>query len=164
LSSDTVYLLDSLYNNELSPEVETQIATIMNTTENSIEVNVPDILQQDNSVDCGLHCIANAIQFATDRKITKTVFITRHLRPHWLECIESGKISLFPSSRQIHHSLIEMQFKDISVFCICRLPDHYGTKMTKCSGRDCHEWFHIECVNLCGKESLGKWFCPLCSS
>lgn len=160
--SDRVYLFDSLFHSEIHVEVQNQIASIMNTSDRAIEVYIPSTQQQNNSVDCALYCIGNAIEFAANRKILHTTFKVIQMREHWQQCILSRKLVPFPSTAQEEQSDESMLVQDIEVHCCCRLPEHFSLNMVKCSANDCHTWYHCECVQVDPAEVGGKWICPVC--
>ena len=58
-----IYVFDSLSTGNLSPSLQIQIASLYRTEVRSLPVQIPPIQQQSNNVDCGLHAIANLVEF-----------------------------------------------------------------------------------------------------
>ena len=50
-----------------------------------------------------------------------------------------------------------------AVYCFCRYPDIYDTKMIECP--KCQEWYHYSCVGLkmeSGLKVASDWYCSRC--
>lgn len=121
LVSDTVYLYDSLFSEEISPRVELRIAVVMTTSERAMEVLIVHSHQQTSSVDCGLFSIVNAMVFAMQRKILSTTFDVSKLRSLWLECINKRAIICFPNLSQQEVAEADMDMLEVEVHCLCLL-------------------------------------------
>ncbi|XP_052129636.1 uncharacterized protein LOC127750940 [Frankliniella occidentalis] len=84
VSKGQPYLMDSLWTGKMTLHTKSQIKDIMSLNDN-FSVIIPEIQQQDNSTDCGLYVIANAVEFAKTRQVQKVYFIREELRSHWLK-------------------------------------------------------------------------------
>ena len=138
-------------------EVESQIAAVMFTANDSFSPYLPLIEQQDNSVDCGLYVIANATEFAYKRQIDRS-----QLRSHWLKCVEKQEVSPFPRTEERNLQKEDMEIIVTKVHCVCRLPEHYSKVMIECDGV-CGVFFHPTCVVL-DKIPKGICKCDICST
>ncbi|KAK3922086.1 Histone lysine demethylase PHF8 [Frankliniella fusca] len=144
-----LYLLGSNVKSNLTSELETQVAAIVNSFQSEFTIFLPVI---NNENDSGLVAIAYAIEFASTRKICEVSFNSLNL--HWVNCLLEGKISVFPNSGKVSVQLEETITK---VYCLCRLPEHYSTTMIDCDM--CGEWYHPKCVDI---SNSNKWICALC--
>ena len=84
------------------------------------------------------------------------------MRQHLLKCLESGRMTAFPSSDRENHHIVAN--KMIKVRCYCRLPD--SGVMIQCSS--CKEWFHKKCDSSIPRKAWSdlkfKWHCKMCQS
>ena len=74
--------------------MEIQLAQIYN----SRKINLPNVQQQLNSVDCGVFAIAFLVMFCENgfTSITETVFDTQNMREHFASCLENNFFVPFP--------------------------------------------------------------------
>ena len=83
------------------------------------------------------------------------------MRQHLLKCLESGKMTAFPSSYRENGPIVAN--KMIIVRCYCRLPD-FGA-MIQCSS--CKEWFQRKCDSSIPQKAWSdlkcKWHCKIAS-
>ena len=70
------------------------------------------------------------------------------MRPHLIECLERAKMVSFPlaKARRIPVGNILKGVHEVTIFCICRLPNVSSRPMIECC--KCLEWFHYECVGI----------------
>ena len=54
------------------------------------------VMQQNNSVDCGVYAIANAIEFVADNGNPMANYDISVIRSHLIQCLESGDLHPFP--------------------------------------------------------------------
>ena len=73
-----------------------QIASICNVKESSIEVVIQSVQQQRHGTDCGVFAIAFATSLGYGEDPSKTFYDTTKLRDHLIKCLEADKMSLFP--------------------------------------------------------------------
>jgi len=52
-----------------------------------------------NGVDCGLHAIANAIEFVTEHGDPLANYDLKEMRQHLITCLETGKLQAFPKCK-----------------------------------------------------------------
>lgn len=153
--------MDSLYRGVMHSEVESQVAAVLNTDKDMYKTYIPTIQQQENSVDCGLYVIANAVEFAFTEDIRKVSFDSQLLRAHWLKCVEKHEVTPFPRTEEEHLDKEGMDSVSTNVYCVCRLPEHYSKIMIDCDGV-CATSYHPACVGLKDIPD-GEWKCELCS-
>ena len=83
------------------------------------------------------------------------------MREHFLKCLESGKMSPFPS--QVVRRKRPAQIKK-RLHCDCRLPDDGEEQMAFCEG--CRQWFHQSCQQISdavfNPGHKQGWFCSHC--
>ena len=92
--------------------------------------------------------------------------VWKQLRPHLLQCLETGTITNFPrGSRRRKTKVFQSRLPkmtNISVYCSCR--ETSEGKMVQCN--KCHEWFHDRCIPPTREEvwtnKLFKWYCGQC--
>ena len=59
----------------------------------------------------------------------------------------------------IYNSKITIVIQRCQVYCTYRLPD---TRDVMVSCDDCHEWYHVSCLNLTQSPLAETWFCSSC--
>ena len=175
---EEVRIFDSLFVNKLSYEVKKQIASIVQTKHNQIELKLEKTQQQQNATDCGIFAIA----FATDLchgidPVRCNYSDGNELRHHFLKCLQEGIISPFPKQSIAKRKPL---LKRMNIYCKCRLPyilEHKkkkeisgmvdDIKMIYCDC--CQHWFHLTCVNVKGEFASIKdtknteWICDECA-
>ena len=84
---------DSLSNGTLSRSIQDQL----NQKYSCLAVDgILPVRQQDNSVDCGVYAIANAIEFVVDNGNPIANYDIAVMRSHLIQCIESWELHPFP--------------------------------------------------------------------
>ena len=94
------------------------------------------------AVEAGLCCGADIYSIKYDVVV---------MRQHLLTCLESGRMTEFPSSGRENSRTCIVSNKMIKVRCYCRLPD--SGVMIQCSS--CKEWFHKKCDSSIYSERPG---------
>ena len=62
-----------------------------------ISIKIPEVMKQNNSIDCGLYAIAFVTSYCFRQKLCfELIFDSNKLRSHLLECFENNRISEFP--------------------------------------------------------------------
>ena len=52
--------------------------------------------------------------------------------------------------------------RNVKVYCVCRMPDHYDRKMIECE--ECEQWFHYSCMGFSRKAAIPEvWKCGYCT-
>ena len=175
---EEVRIFDSLFVNKLSYEVKKQIASIVQTKHNQIELKLEKTQQQQNATDCGIFAIA----FATDLchgidPVRCNYSDGNELRHHFLKCLQEGIISPFPKQSIANRKPL---LKRMNIYCKCRLPyilEHKKKKEISGMADDikmiycdcCQHWFHLTCVNVKGefssiKDTNTEWICDECAT
>ena len=79
------------------PTMETMaICSLIDPPGMQVTVNILDVMQQNNSYDCGMYAIANMVTLAFGRDVTAQRYDRRKLRSHLFNCLERKEFTLFP--------------------------------------------------------------------
>ena len=89
---------DSLSNGSLSRSIQDQLSQKYSclAVDGILPVYLLPVRQQDNSVDCGVYAIANAIEFVVDNGNPMANYDIAVMRSHLIQCLESGELHPFP--------------------------------------------------------------------
>ena len=139
---------------------------------------VMDCAYQNNSDDCGLYAIANAVAAAFGIDPTTQEYDTELMRGHLIHCLEQKELSLKlkklkKKKKKKKNSLFPARSRESSfaggvrysayhkVFCTCQMPEegHYII----CD--KCNIWYHPSCEGLDINEipeSGISYFCKKC--
>ena len=109
-----------------------------------INVHVRCTQRQIGGSDCGLFAIANAVALANGQDPGCVRFHQEQMRPHLLECLDSGNIAMFPHTALDFTLLQKAQVYTISKHCMC-YACRPGPTVT-CSS--CKRVYHMACVTL----------------
>ena len=121
-----------------------------------------DCAYQNNSDDCGLYALANAVAEAFGIDPTMQEYDTELMRGHLIHCLEQNELSLFPArSRESSFAGGVRYSAYLKVFCTCQMPEegHYVI----CD--KCKIWYHPSCEGLDINEipeSGISYFCKKC--
>ena len=166
LPSGHVNIYDSLYQTCTDHAID-QMCSIIFTPNNAVYLHAvylhfTDVDKQTNSSDCGLYAIAYATGLCCGEDVCSRKYNMMVMRQHLLKCLESGRMTAFPSSDRENHHIVAN--KMIKVRCYCRLPD--SGVMIQCSS--CKEWFHKKCDSSIPRKAWSdlkfKWHCKMCQS
>ena len=111
-------------------------------------------------------CGPFAFAFATDlchglEYPTKQSYDQGLMRQHYVNCLESGKLTPYPTaSRRVPYHL-DTKKTTVPIYCTCRLP--YDKKeYVECSR--CRGWYHKDCVAIpeWAINSKRMWECQKC--
>ena len=104
-----------------------------------------DCAYQNNSDDCGLYAIANAVAEAFDIDPTTQEYDTELMCGHLIHCFEQNEMQLFPARSQNSSNIDGVRFSAyLKIFCTCQMPeDGQYVICDKCS-----IWYHPECEGL----------------
>ena len=80
------------------------------------------------------------------------------MRRHLEQYFEDEKLTPFPPAKRPAQKCRE-KHAFIHVYCICGLPESYGTHMVEC--QQCKKWFHFKCMKLVTEPD--SWVCPQCA-
>ena len=90
-----VDIFDSLYSS-CSNHSEVQIASIISTKHPTIKLRYVDVQKQSGHCDCGIFAIAFATAIVYGHNPGQYIFKQSAMRDHLLQCIENGKLTMFP--------------------------------------------------------------------
>ena len=110
-----------------------------------LSVNIPSILQQEGSEDCGVFAIAYAYHAARNDDISTIFFNQDPTRKHLEKCFCQGKMSPFTHDRYRPKFVHKQKRKEIKLFCECLMAETWDD-MVMCD--QCEEWHHLKCVGL----------------
>ena len=156
----TVHIYDSVYCSA-TDEVKNQLASILQTTSNKITLHFISVPRQSGSADCGVYAIAYATALVLGVRPEMYSFDQPRMRQHLLQCIESGKMTMFPTKSQRRVKKMIKATEKIKVYCFCRLPELNKTMIDCCA---CNLWYHLSCVTV-PTNALNEdttWYCSLC--
>lgn len=91
---------DSLNPNTLPSDLEKQIRSIVNDTNKQYSINIKDVQEQENGVDCGVFSIAFATSLLHGEDPMGLSYDTTSLRTHLLTCLNNQRFDLFPKLLQ----------------------------------------------------------------
>ena len=155
-------VFDSKRGPTLSTALEQQLCQIHCPIEDSIDVLIPNLQQQQKgSNNCGLFAFAYATELCWHGEVAKE-FEEKGMRKHLLKCLQEGLLSPFPG-KTCKDVLCDTE--SIHVHCQCRMPDHFDENMVQC--QKCDKWFHFKCVQVQDGDKCiddEKWFCAECES
>ena len=157
-----VYVYDSMH-----PSVGTftkkEIASILCTEKQKIQLKFMDVQMQAGGCDCGLFAVAFATSLASGIPPGKYCFDQTKMRKHLYTCLQKGRITNFPTikERRLHTKVKSRD--EIEVYCECRMPELRNVEMVQCC--KCKEWYHVHCVSVPRTalvDKNAKWFCSRC--
>lgn len=95
-----VEVADSLISNNISQSLQNQLLQKYApfVTNGTLRVFILPVDQQVNGQDCGLHAIANAVEFLEDDGNPTARYDLTSMRQHLVSCLEIGQLTPFPKS------------------------------------------------------------------
>ena len=163
-SNHEVKIYDSLYNS-INEDTQIVIAALLKSKCFHISMHMMNMAKQYGGTECGLYAIATMVCLAFGDDPTTVVFDQSMLRSHLGECYTKKHLEPFPviKKRRTMQKVINEQ--QCAIYCMCRLPDHYGSMMIQCD--QCENWFHTTCITSDtlsqGPQSQNsKWYCLNC--
>lgn len=148
----SLYLLDTLgtdrQNDRIIPDgLKIQLSQMYARECKELKVQIPPVVRQDNSVDCGLYAIASVTSFCIRKKLCHDlIFDSTKLRSHLYQCFIQGIMSEFPTTTKTIGKRRKKSIKFITIqnYCICNLPECIDN-MVQCD--NCSVWYHKHCVD-----------------
>lgn len=139
------------------------MSSLLQSPEKEMTYIIKDCQRQSNGYDCGVFAIAFATSLAFGEDPAKRMYDPKKLRPHLIQCMDSGELTPFPSveSRATRtHETVEAEL----LYCTCRRTgwEKNGFEFIGCDTNGCDGWFHKMCINNCPKDMNDKWFCINC--
>ena len=164
-NQNVIHILDSAGFTKLNSCTEIQLTTLYLRPLETYKVVFCNV-QPQFSGDCGLHAIANTVEYCFNQfiGITDVQFDREKMRAHCLLCFESGSFTPFPKKGRGRSKLSNRKVKSILLtsHCFCRMPD-FLEDIIQCENSSCGKWFHFGCADYKPEESSGKsWFCKNC--
>ena len=156
---NTVKFHDSSVGIKIKPMLGKQIANVIQTQEERISIEIMPVQQQANSVGCGLYALAFAVSLLHGRDPCQEHYDEGKIRTRFLKCIQTKKITPFPSISSIFCC---SRNESIIPFCVCRISCYTSDfnveswKWSECD--ECGKEFHNGCAKV--KNSIKK--CPYC--
>lgn len=163
ISNGEIYLLDSLDLN-ITTSLDYQLAQIYGKNRKKILIKLPKTQKQDNSIDCGLFSLANAVEFCQSgfKGGTHIKFEQKYMREHLVHCLEKGNFSAFPKNHVgFAPKNVKINTHKIEIDCECGQPNT-TEDMIGCEGIEgkklCNVWKHRSCA---GNKNLkgNTWYC-----
>ena len=129
-------------------ETEVQLASIyvriIPPNSSLLNVEVQSVQQQEGAHDCGLFAVANAVEVCVGGNPEMVQFEQSKMRSHLINCLEQKCLQPFPKCRST--SFVKdspprptRTKKIIKLYCSCRMPEAYDTKMISCDV--CKAWY-----------------------
>jgi hypothetical protein len=161
-----LYVLDSLYHQNLSSSLDIQLAKIYGCGKKKLVVHVPHTQQQSpGTVDCGVFAVANIVEFCIngfkelDQLSHNWNFNMSLAREHLKSCLQQQQFTPFPKVYLAKEQFMNVDRHNIDLFCTCSLPETFGD-MVSCDR--CNMWYHQGCL---GKTTFNSpWCCSSCQS
>ena len=157
----TVHVYDSMLRSA-GTHVKSQVASLLNTQQPTIELQFMDCQVQSGGSDCGLFSIANATALIFGEDPGRLFYDQTGMRRHLFKCLENKRMLPFPIKR-VRRALKQIVTVDsFEVHCICRMPEMcVGEKWAECT--QCEIWYHTDsCLNVSDEMLKGNWKCPGC--
>ena len=163
--SDTVKIFDSLSTGGPTKELKNEIARMLKTQSDYINLEHMDVAQQENGSDCGVYAIANALEICQGHDPSACNWEGAQMRTHLLQCLDKDDLVPFPRKASPHPGRVLKTSKVPALHCQCRKPYKRSQLMAQCSS--CSYWFHKKCLNIPNivfkKQAMNSWKCKQCS-
>jgi len=169
-----IRVFDSNYSH-ISYDVKKQIASIVKSSHEKINIKLEKTQQQMNGTDCGIYAIAFATDLCHGNDPASLEYANgKQLRNHLVHCFENGCISPFPSTPRKKKKAV---MESVNIFCKCRLPyvlEHKNKKLVDKHIDDiemvycdcCQKWYHLSCLQVDGRtiscDEEEEWICDDC--
>ena len=132
-------------------------------------IDVGRVQQQENNVDCGVYAVAFATHQAYGVSPIGVVFDLSKMREHLIECLESNKMTMFPTIAR-RGKFCAVEHFVIKIYCLCNNIFHPARPMVFCN--KCREWFHTDCVireekkrkAILSENNNNSWYCADCEN
>ena len=96
--SDTVVVYDSIYEVPLRQEVKNLLFLLYKNfvVDSQLVIKYASVMKQVGSNDCGLFCIAYAVDLAEGNDPSDIEYDQSCMRCHLVQCFKKGKLAIFP--------------------------------------------------------------------
>ena len=163
--SDTVKVFDSLSSGGPTTELKNEIARMLKTQSDFINLEYMDVAQQENGSDCGVYTIANALEICRGHDPSTCNWEGAQMKKHLLQCLDKDNLVRFPRRASPHPGRVLKTSKVPTLHCQCRQPYKRSQLMAQCTS--CGYWFHQKCLNIPNaifkKKAKNSWRCEQCS-
>ena len=140
-----------------SEDAKRQIAALLRTKDNQIELRIQKVQYQKQCTDSGIFAVAFATDLAHGCNPSKCKYKKDLLWSHFWQCLSKERMTPFPSTA-IKNGAHKTEY--INVHCTCRLPEN--ELMVQCS--ECKERYHTSCIDITPPDTLHwKWKCSICT-
>jgi hypothetical protein len=162
---DVVLVYDSLAGPKWSSQhIIGCMTSLLRTPEKEMKYKVKACQRQGNGYDCGVFAIAFATSLAYGEDPSKLSYDTKQLRNHLRACMESNRLTPFPSTKCAGNRSRRETMATEDVHCSCRRSEYMvgSDKMVECDV--CKEWYHKSCVPNYPRSVKKIWKCQQCKS
>ena len=156
------YLLFRQFRVKINTSLEFQLCKIYGRNKNTILIKILEVQKQDNSIDCGLFTIANAVEFCNNgfKGGTHINYDEKYMRDHLIYCLERGFFSQLPKNR-IGRAPTILKTKDHLIPTNCNCGSH--DTIEGCDGKNrrtlCNVWRHKSCDG--NIRNGNNWLCEV---
>ena len=155
-----VKVFDSLYRKPNAIAID-HVCRMLLHRGNEVTFVYEKVQKQLGSSACGPFALAFATDLCHGLDPTKQSYDQGLMQQHYVNCLESGKLTPFPTaSRRVPYHL-DTKTTTVPIYCTCRLP--YDKKeYVECSR--CRGWYHTDCVAIpeWAIDSKRMWRCQKC--
>ena len=123
----TVNVFDSIPNNSVSSRTKEQIAAILFSEKNDIQLQFKQVQVQQGNSDCGAFAVAFATALCSGKDPTEINFIQHQLRTHLMSCLVENNLTDFPQTERKRTKAKRERTEHFNIYCVCRQPE--GGKM-----------------------------------
>ena len=155
-----VFVYDSLFNS-VTPIVKQQIAAILFTEQNTIDLKVMDVQMQSGSANCGLFAIAFAIALVSGVQPGSVVFDQKSMRKHLHDCLQQGRLSVFTILKQ-RRTPVHSRLKATDSIHVLHLQN---AQSQECNGERQSVWHvvpHRVRFIISFSKRAKNWCCSIC--
>ena len=127
-----VFVYDSLYCS-VSSSVKAQIAYLLATKKEKIELKFIDVQLQSGKYDCGLFAVAFATALVHGQQPGKFMFDQQAMRKHLRLCLQNKVMPMFPIKKTRRFVAKVKSVDYIEIYCTCRMPPIPDVEMIECT-------------------------------
>ena len=147
-SANEIKIFDSAFTSMSSPTQQEVCQLLRDGSPKSgdeILLQFMDCAYQNNSDDCCLYAIANAVAQAFDIDPTAQEYDTELMHGYLIHCFEENDMQLFPTRSRKSLNIDGARYSAyLKIFCTCQMPeDGLYINCDKCS-----IYYHPECEGL----------------
>ena len=159
MGDNNIYILDSAALGKLTDSAKIQLGKLYCKPQEKY-ILVYCKVQPQNKGDCGVHAIANIVEYCLNSFSGQTdvQFKKEGLRKHLHDCLENNFFEPFPKKRTLKSKthISARKTENFHMDCDCGYPDCFET-MVQCDNKMCKKWYHIKYSGYC--TSVSKILC-----